>query len=374
MVEKPHEKLKKILKALLEKKLGISIEEYNDDGGRLDVFCFNYEGISILVEIIWKNKYLYDMVNVLRSPRKIKVVIANPDLLNDNIIVRDFNKCIWSEMVKGYILLGLYDGKKILDNDEAYICKCLNDIKQHSKKISIKEKLEFQRNFDMTFNKAIDYLNDGNILGASEVFNDLEELIQNEIMAYNVINFQYGIKELFNKLYIKHEHKLDCIIDISKFAYSFNKELFLYIIQTLNFIGLDSFLTSNITMGERCSKLLLLIGRDYLDRDIMASRTCHLAIDNIAGDMFEPEIFSKQIIFGSLVHEQSTSNEKLIDFRDDIINSIISTYEVSFDEYGDENYTFLKKSFELAVDDQNEYLSDVTSFRDYFFSKYNLTT
>ena len=60
----------------------------------------------------------------------------------------------------------------------------------------------------------------------------------------------------------------------------------------------------DLEKGEKAAKVLLRTALDFLDRDIKVVKDCLTGIDNIAGDFFEPEILSKEILLASAIDEK----------------------------------------------------------------------
>lgn len=118
-----HFTLKKLLRNKFEEWYGPSIDEYPGSGHELDVFSVTYKGIKIMVEIIWtptKTNFFRDMGIVYTSDARIKVVAINPKLFSNEEITRWFQKLRVSEASKGYVLLPLFDGLKLLQ-DASYV-------------------------------------------------------------------------------------------------------------------------------------------------------------------------------------------------------------------------------------------------------------
>jgi hypothetical protein len=119
----------KRLKALMYQKLttwlvGSTKKEYLSSGHKLDVFYVSYQGISIMVEIIWtptKENFQRDLILLLNSDAKVKIVLTNPKILQREDLVLQFEKSRISELQKGYLVSPMFDGGKILDYASTYI-------------------------------------------------------------------------------------------------------------------------------------------------------------------------------------------------------------------------------------------------------------
>ena len=119
-----HVKLKEILNEFLSSRLeGITLKEYPNMGHEADVFSVTYKGVSVIVEIIWTptwSHFLKDLDIIQCSSSLIKVLIANPEILNDSKGEkrRHFDKIRIAEIRKGYLISELFDGRKMLDNKD----------------------------------------------------------------------------------------------------------------------------------------------------------------------------------------------------------------------------------------------------------------
>jgi hypothetical protein len=115
-----HLKLKKLLVLKLRKWYGASIEEFPSSGHELDVFAVTESGISIYIEIIWsphRTQFLSDINMLQQSNADVKLVVANPELLANAEMIREFEKVVLSQRLEGKkIHADLLDGKEILRN------------------------------------------------------------------------------------------------------------------------------------------------------------------------------------------------------------------------------------------------------------------
>lgn len=109
-----HYNLKKIFEDKLRSWYGASIDEYYDRGHILDVYAITSSGLKIYVEIVWSN-FKNDMLILERSEADIKVVIANPSILKNKNLVKDFNKTVMSQRGRGVKIWGvMINGERIL--------------------------------------------------------------------------------------------------------------------------------------------------------------------------------------------------------------------------------------------------------------------
>ena len=111
MPESPeHKQIKKTLRDFFSSQYGVAINEYYDTGFIIDVFSVTFSSIEIMVETIWtktKTNFYRDLTIILSSDAKIKIVIVNPEILDDPGIVRYFERIKISETKKGYSIIGM---------------------------------------------------------------------------------------------------------------------------------------------------------------------------------------------------------------------------------------------------------------------------
>ena len=121
-----HRKIKEIISNKLKEWFGCSIQEYPSSGHRLDVYAVTPDGISIAVEVIWSSSranFYRDLNLVQGINADIKIVIANPNIIENDEFTRAFSKVAVEERKKGTIINGeLFDGRKVLTDSE-YINK-----------------------------------------------------------------------------------------------------------------------------------------------------------------------------------------------------------------------------------------------------------
>ena len=97
--------------------------------------------------------------------------------------------------------------------------------------------------------------------------------------------------------------------------------------------------------------MMLRLGMDFLARDLSISEDCLAAIDNLAGDMFEPEILSKEILLGSHAFLKASKNPELHDFVEKLVNWVRINDQYAWD---DENCTYLIDSIQYAECEQEK--------------------
>ncbi len=120
---KEHRIIKETILESLKTMYGSGLKEYADSGNIHDVKVVMGDGISISVEIVWASKrsnFNRDLNILLRSRDKVKILVVNPDLLKDALLVREFEKTRIAERIKGFQVSSMIDGSKIL-HDSDYV-------------------------------------------------------------------------------------------------------------------------------------------------------------------------------------------------------------------------------------------------------------
>lgn len=117
---KSHVALKQLLVSKLKEWYGASIDEYPSSGHELDVFATTSFGVSIYTEIIWsasKTQFLSDINMLQQSDADVKLVVANPEIITNSELVREFSKVVISQRRQGIAIFGdLLNGQRILED------------------------------------------------------------------------------------------------------------------------------------------------------------------------------------------------------------------------------------------------------------------
>lgn len=148
----------------------------------------------------------------------------------------------------------------------------------------------------------------------SDLIEELIMLCKERIDKWDVSSMKFATRELFTRLYKFSEDGL-CELymiykDLFAHAYKQRKTLLDYSIGVLNSIMLEAWSPDHdLEKAEKASKVLLRLAIDFIKVDPSITRSCAIAIDNLAGDMFEPEILSKQIILAAHVCATGTHDE-----------------------------------------------------------------
>jgi hypothetical protein len=112
----------------MEEKLrtwyGASINEYYDSGHELDVFAITNSGVKIYLEVIWHPSLSHvksDLLILERSESDVKIVIANPEIIQSSSLVKEYNKSVMSLRKRGVKIWGvMLNGVRVLD-DPIYV-------------------------------------------------------------------------------------------------------------------------------------------------------------------------------------------------------------------------------------------------------------
>ncbi len=121
-------------------------------------------------------------------------------------------------------------------------------------------------------------------------------LVKEVIEKWDVPSTRFAAAEIFKGLYKLSGKKGICELytifeDLFRYAYSQRKRLLGSMIEPFNSIMLEAWIEGyDIEKGEQACKLLLRLGASFIETDLLVSEDCIRAIDNLAGDMFEPQI------------------------------------------------------------------------------------
>jgi arsenate reductase-like glutaredoxin family protein len=126
-----HKRAKETLRKFFAENYGPAINEYLDSGFEMDVFSVLLPSLKIMVETIWstgKQNFFRDLTIVLSSDAEIKIIVANPKILEDKELVRYFERIKVTEAAKGYSMIGMLAWDS---SDETSVLKTLkNEIEQ----------------------------------------------------------------------------------------------------------------------------------------------------------------------------------------------------------------------------------------------------
>ena len=202
----------------------------------------------------------------------------------------------------------------------------------------------------------------------SDKIDELIMLLKKQIEKWDIPSVRFETKELFLKLYpySGDENKLTDLYHIYKdlfmLAYSQRKRILVTMIDVFYSIWIDTWTSDyEIERAEKSCDILLKLGIDFLDKDLMIAKDCINQIDNAAGDMFEPEILSREILFGAIVEKRKNENIELAELSETIVDYLSWNNRYSHD---DGKFDYLICGIKYAEDIQNNYNIDITSFKE----------
>lgn len=132
-------------------------------------------------------------------------------------------------------------------------------------------------------------------------------------------------------------------------------------IEIFNLILFGSWVPSyDIEKGENAARVMLSLGIDFFDKDLAISKDCFVAIDNLAGDMFEPEILGKEILLGASAFQKMTENPELRDFVEQLVDWIRINDQYAWDA---DVKTYLRDSIQYAEWEQEKYGIHMEAFK-----------
>lgn len=366
-----HKEIKQSMSDFLSEKFGPSLTEFMDDGDRTDVTGYTIDGIKIRVEIIWsESQFHYDMENIIASDAKIKILVINPSILLKKSYDRNVERRKLSESNKNVFLLGPYDANLILNGDDGCFSNIYQDIKQSieitlNQDIITSEQIKFNKNLDYRINKSLEYLNK-DISKFEEEVDNIIMMFKERIDKWDATSVKHGTKKLFENYYDysgkESMNELYIIFrDIFDYAYVNRKRILELMVTELHYITMNSWVKGyNIEKGEKSLKLLLRLGIKYLNIDLSITKTCYEVIDIWSADFFEPELFSKQIIFGAVIFERLKQEANLKSFFDDIVYDIKQNDYLSWDAG---KFDYLIRAIDYAEKEQHLYSVVVEEFK-----------
>lgn len=201
----------------------------------------------------------------------------------------------------------------------------------------------------------------------SDKIDELIMLLKEQIEKWDVPSVKFGTKELFLKLY-QYSGDGDKLInlyviykDLFSLAYSQRKHILGKMIDEFYSIWVETWTTDyDIERAEKCCDILLRLGIDFVDKDLTIVESCFYRLDNAAGDMFEPEILSREILLGAIIEARINGKE-----RDELLKTVIQYIQANdIYSHGDEKYDYLIDGIEYAERIQDNYGIDITPFKE----------
>lgn len=223
----------------------------------------------------------------------------------------------------------------------------------------------FRNKFENIIDQILNYTNplDSRI---NDVIDIAIMLVKERIEKWDVPSVKYAMERLFKSLYQQSEknglNELHPIFrDLFSYAYNQRKHVVGTMIQILNLILFQAWVENyDVEKAEKGSKLLLRLGMDFVNKDLGITKDCATAIDNIAGDMFESEIFSKEILLASYLFELQPNNVENKNLVDELLRWIKFNDQYSWDA---EMKDYLKKATEHAESEKSDYGIEFTKFK-----------
>lgn len=139
-----HKRIKRIVLARLREIYGTGLSEYPDSGQISDVYVITPDQIEIFVENIWtstKSNFQRDLNILHRSKADVKILIVNPKILEDESLLRQFEKTKMSEIRRGVAISDMIDGSLILSPPETADNKFVGIVQGLVEEASAKKRL-----------------------------------------------------------------------------------------------------------------------------------------------------------------------------------------------------------------------------------------
>jgi len=199
----------------------------------------------------------------------------------------------------------------------------------------------------------------------NDLIDDVIKLFKERIEKWDVASVKFATKELFDSLYQFSEVEISSELyvifkDLFSYAHSQRNRLIGTMIEELSHIMLESWENSNNERAEKAVKILLRLGIDFIDRDLDITEDCATAIDNLAGDMFDPKILAKQMLLASSIFERS-KNSKSQELVKGMIHNIKWNCRLVTDGYRTSAY--LKKAITHAQSEKELYRINFRTFK-----------
>jgi hypothetical protein len=300
----------------------------------------------------------------IRSKRKVilpvwhnvnqKIVAKNSLALADAVAVKTSDGL---EIVANRILESMSISAKTNDVTSvpsAAASSLVNEIfkKNFSNKLSmLAETLEHKRS-DLDPNELIEFV----IM-----------LVKERIDKWDIASVKFATGELFAKIYKFSEKNglgelYPIFKDLFARAYSQRRQLLEEMVDSFDTIMFRSWVPlSDIERGEKGAKVMVKLAMDFLEKDVKIAESCAIAIDNLAGDMFEPEILSKEILLAAHAFNKAQGKPELQSFVDDLSSDIRINDTYAWDAEID---TYMRDSIAYANWEQGNFGVNLEPFRD----------
>jgi hypothetical protein len=206
--------------------------------------------------------------------------------------------------------------------------------------------------------------------GPHEKTNDAIEvvvmMVKERIDKWDVPSVKFATEELFKRLYKFSEKEgmsdlYPIFKDLFVRAYLERRHLLGAMIQTFDLIMFESWVPlDDVERGEKAAKVMLKLAIDFLEKDLDVSRDCSIAIDNLAEDLFEPEILSKEILLASHAFEKSLKEPGLQEFVKNLSDWIRVNDQYAWDA---DIKTYLRDSIDYAEWEHQNYAISIDRFK-----------
>jgi len=216
--------------------------------------------------------------------------------------------------------------------------------------------------FEEEFSEKLSTVTKMLVNGPHEKTNDAIDVVvmmfKERIDKWDVPSIKFATRELFTRLYKFSEKNgmsdLYLIFkDLFARAYSERRYLLGAMLQTFGLIMFESWVPlDDVERGEKAAKVMLKLAIDLLDKDLEVARDCSTAIDDLAGDLFEPEILSKEILLAARVFERSLEEPQFREFVEDLSDWIKVNDEYAWDA---DIKTYLRDSIDYAEWEHTNY-------------------
>ncbi len=224
--------------------------------------------------------------------------------------------------------------------------------------------------FKEEFSEKLSMVTQMLVEGPHEKTNDAIDVVvmmfKERIDKWDVPSVKFATAELFNRLYTFSEKDgmsdlYSIFKDLFARAYSERRHLLGAMLQTFDLIMFESWVPlDDVERGEKAAKIMLKLAVDFLDKDLVVAQDCSIAIDNLAEDMFEPEILSKEILLASHVFEKSLKEPRLQEFVENLSDWIKVNDEYAWDA---DIKTYLRNSIDYAEWEHKNYAISIDKFK-----------
>jgi hypothetical protein len=206
--------------------------------------------------------------------------------------------------------------------------------------------------------------------GPHEKTNDAIDVIimmfKERIDKWDVPSIKFATEELFKRLYkfSEKDGMSDLYLifkDLFARAYAERRHLLDAMLETFGLIMFESWVPlDDVEIGEKAAKVMLKLAIDFLDKDLEVVRDCSMTIDDLAGDFFEPEILSKEILLAARVFEMSVKDQRLHEFSENLSDWIKVNDQYAWDA---DIKTYLRDSIDYAQWEHKNYSTNLDQFK-----------